>query len=104
MREAFLECFDGNSESNQMKLQGSLRNRVVKFDKYSDSIRRCPNLDDFHQRKLNLCYGLKDNTALASFIKLASSDFATSKKPQVLLHQFSESQNIKESIRWSLDA
>ncbi len=104
MREAFLECFVGSSESNQLKLQDSLQNREAIFDKHSDLIPQCLNWDDSHQRKSNLCSGLKGNTALISFIKLGSSDFAVSKILQVLLRQLGESQIIEESIRWSLDA
>lgn len=104
MREASLECFIGSSESNQLKLQDSLQNREAIFDKHSDLIPQCLNWDDSHQRKLNLCSVLKGNTALISFIKLGSSDFAVSKILQVLLHQLGESQNIEGSIRSSLDA
>ena len=103
MREAFLECFVCSSESNQLKLQDSLQNKEAIFDKHSDLIPQCLNWDDSHQRKLNLCYRLKGNTALISFIKLGSSDFAVSKILQELPHQLGESQNVEESIRWSLD-
>ena len=103
MREVSLECFDGSSGSNQLKLQDSLQNKEEIFDKHSDLIPQCLNWDDSHQRKLNLCSGLKGNTALISFIKLGSSDFAVSKILQELPHQLGESQNIEESIRWSLD-
>lgn len=104
MKEASLECFDGSSESSHLKQLGNLQSLEEKFDRRSNLIPQCPDLDGFHQQKSNLCSELKGNTASISFIKLGSSDFAVGKKLQVHLHQLGESQNIMGSIGWSQDA